>query len=701
MRNIFISAFLVILAASFASAGEVAVENDGPNRLLVTIDASRPETAAVTRGGQSWDLLKISGATYTTQVGYPQVPLFHRLVALPAGKTATVRLLDSTTAPMKDLRVAPWQRSPTRGGKTYPFEINDEVYASDAQWPPEQLVVDDGLVAGGARLLSLKFHPLQIRPGARAATLTTKAQIEIRFVDSGQGGADRVSRSFRTILRDHVLNPAILRMTRDDEPAARENYLIICHDDFCDATMPLAVWKAARGLSVEVVPFSEVGSTVNDLADYLQDRYDESGLDYVLLVGDNVHIPTPSGIWGTPADHIYTTVDGDDYFADFVIGRITGDDADEIALQAAKSVAYEQAPPMIFPGWFTSSINVSGSDFDDDYNAQFCGELTETYGFDNATYYIDSLGTNLRDSAIAAINSGNSWITYFGHGSDTAWTSLNPSMINNHVLELENAGMLPVITSIACSNGAFDRNYDCFAEAWMKSGEQKGAALIFAAARDTPFFYTDELGKYLTQAYFEDGVDTYGQAALEGKLGMYDEFPEGEGSETEEVMQQFHIFGDPQLNPWSAVPASFDALETLILTRSEPAQFDLAINTSAQPVSGAVVHLYNDEIDELQTTGAGGVVSWSFDDQTDLSDVNIVVTKRNFLPLIVKLPVQYSDPTDDDADDDADDDVNDDADDDDLEIDDDTTEDQDDDDEAEPSGSDDDDDNDNGKCGLF
>ncbi len=702
MRIFVIAALLALLATSFAAANEHSVEviYDGDDRLLLQIDINVPEMTTIRRGGEAWNLLNLPGTGHTTRIGYPQLPLIHRFVALPPGMTASVRVLKAKSTIVKSVMIAPWQKPPTRGGKTFPFESDKDVYASTKLWPSKQIIAEKEVVMGGAKLISLVFHPIRVRPANHEATLTTSAVIEVRFEPAAENSRRAISQPFRALLDSRVLNPSALRATRDDEPAGRTGYLIICHDAFCDAAGPLAEWKSARGLAVNLVPFSEIGSTTNDLSDYLAGRYDGAGLDYVLLVGDHDHIPTPCGIWETPADHKYTTVDGDDYLADFIIGRITGNTPEEIDIQVAKSVAYEKHPVADLPDWFASSINISGSDYFDDENAEYCGGLTETYGFANVNYFIDSDETNLLGSVVSAVNAGNSWITYFGHGSTTAWTSLDENMDVSHVLELDNAGMMPVITSIACSNGAFDKNYDCFAEAWMKTGEKKGAALIFAAGRDTPFFYTDELGKALTRAYFEDGIDTYGQAAMQAKLDMYEVFPEPSGMETEEVMQQFHIFGDPHLNPWSAPPIAIEAPGSNTLTRGEPANFEILLQTADGPVADARVHLFNDDIDELLTTDADGIVAVDFGPQIDLSDVDIVVTKRNILPLTGKLPVEYDVPYDDDLDDDdiEDDDVNDDATDDD-DNDDDDDEGTDDDKEIAPSSSSND--SDEGGCGLF
>ncbi|MCL4234364.1 MAG: hypothetical protein KJ042_07585, partial [Deltaproteobacteria bacterium] len=520
------------------------------------------------------------------------------------------------------------------GGSASPFAFDADVYESDALWPASPIRVGEVASIGGARVLPVTIHPVRWRGSANEIEIASRVVLDIAWTRADSGvPAPRVSRAIDGILRRVAIVPTPISDGEDAWLPADGTYLIVCADSLCDAAAPLAEWKARKGFAVEVVPVSDIGEspTAAEIRTYLADRYanDERGLDYVLLVGDIDQMPTFLGLWGTLADHDYTTVDGDDYFADFIVGRLSGNTPDEIAVQVTKTLNYERAPDMADDAWFTSALTISGSDYFDDENAGYCADQAEGYGFPVADRYFQSNGKNTNDNVTASLEAGRSWISYFGHGWEEAWSSVSPQFSNSDAMGLENSGMPPAISSIACSNGAFDWGGDCFAEALMKAGEDKGAAAVFAAARLTPFFYTDSLGKAMARGYFSEGMDSFGAAAFYGKMGMYEEYPEAAGGQTQEVMQHFHIFGDPDLPVWSAVPSAFD--EPVAVWDEIAKTLTVTITQGRGGVEGALVHIFGEGADFAARTDTDGVVTLGYETMP-AEAWDIVVTARNRIP---------------------------------------------------------------------
>ena len=93
---------------------------------------------------------------------------------------------------------------------------------------------------------------------------------------------------------------------------------------------PLLRWKEKLGFQTKLVFIDDIGTTANDIKDYLQNAYDtwENPPEFVVLVGDVsgfIVIPAfyvegsyPPGSWDV-SDHNYTLLDGDDYFPDIFI----------------------------------------------------------------------------------------------------------------------------------------------------------------------------------------------------------------------------------------------------------------------------------------------------------------------------------------------------------------------------------------------
>ncbi|KPK67992.1 hypothetical protein AMJ87_12550, partial [candidate division WOR_3 bacterium SM23_60] len=50
-------------------------------------------------------------------------------------------------------------------------------------------------------------------------------------------------------------------------------YLVITHDNFYNAVMPLAEWKHKKGLPTKVVKLSQIGSSASQIRTYIQTAY--------------------------------------------------------------------------------------------------------------------------------------------------------------------------------------------------------------------------------------------------------------------------------------------------------------------------------------------------------------------------------------------------------------------------------------------
>ncbi len=630
-------ALVLALVSDLATADTLSVQSaPTANGLRLVVDIPEASWGTSDIEGEAWDTLAIDGAGRLTEIGRPALPLVHRLVALPPGVTgADVRVAEVETDLRTGVKIAPWQKPLDRnGGSATPFAFDADAYESGAWWPESPVRAGAVATIGGARVLPVTIHPARWRGADGAVEIATRVVLDISWNGSeGDAISPRVSRAMDGILRRVAIMPTQVADGENAWLPADGAYLIVCEDSLCDAAAPLAEWKARKGFAVEVVPVSDIGDspTAAEIRTYLADRYanDERGLDYVLLVGDIDQMPTFLGLWGTLADHDYTTVDGDDYFADFIIGRLSGETAEEIAVQVTKTLDYERAPVMTDDAWFTSALTISGSDYFDDENAGYCADQAEGYGFPVADRFFQSNGKNTNANVTASLEAGRSWISYFGHGWEEAWSSVSPQFSNTDAVGLENAGMPPVISSIACSNGAFDWGGDCFAEALMKAGEDRGAAAVFAAARLTPFFYTDSLGKAMARGYFAEGMDSFGAAAFFGKMGMYEEYPEGAGGQTQEVMQHFHIFGDPDLPVWSAVPSVFD--EPVAAWDETAKTLSVTIAQGRGGVEGALVHVFGEGADFVARTDAEGMATFAYE-AMPTEAWEIVVTARNRIP---------------------------------------------------------------------
>jgi len=209
-----------------------------------------------------------------------------------------------------------------------------------------------------AILRDLRVVQVTFTPSSRGPTPGEGApSVEVRLralpepgLNEKRRGRSHVSPAFRRLYESTVVNydGGDIDATRPGSAFRRDGdpipfgarYLIIVWDSFEEAIEPLAEWKHVKGVQTTVVRLSDVGSTPADIRAYIQNAYDTWQVppEYVLLVGDTEQIPVHYGL--THTDNYYATVEGSDYLADIMVGRITADTPWHCATQVAKILGY-------------------------------------------------------------------------------------------------------------------------------------------------------------------------------------------------------------------------------------------------------------------------------------------------------------------------------------------------------------------------
>ena len=656
-KAILLCSLFALFVFSFAWAYRVNLGFEDELKVeLISADASKirvqiniPEIQVEDKlvEGQTYQLLTIPGGGWLTQVGNPQLPLVCRFVALPPTSGVRIEVIEEEKETLSGTYlVYPFQKPPMRGDNPNPeiFELNEEIYSQDRVFPGKLVEKGEISILRDLRLAPIKFFPVQVNPQTGEVTVSKRLVVDIHFEGAGENPQlnprNVLTRSFLKTYENFVLNFDQIAGGKD---IVDGSILIITYDNFHDQVQPLADWKHKRGFSTHFVNLSSVGSTNTQIYNYIYNAYHDwpDPPEYVILVGDIDQIPTNNGI-SCITDHKYVTVDGSDYFADIHIGRISVQTPAEATHVITKTLNYRKDPYTVETDWFMQGMTISGSDYVDDQNASICGQFMVDYaGFT----YFDSLWSSQGMATVTQItnrlNQGRSWLVYFGHGGPTSWVSTSPYFTNSHIDALSNGEMLPAIFDVACDNGSFDYYSDCFAEKWIKVGSvgnEKGAVIICASTRGSSFFYSDTLGRGTFKAYFKDSLFHFTPAVNQGKMFMYTYFPEGPGGTTEREMQMYTTFGDPELDPWTAVPESLDVTHPdFVIIGGE--DFTVTVELSSQPLEDALVCLIKDsEVYESARTGPDGQVTLTPAPATPGS-MDLTVTGHNAYPYEITLEV--------------------------------------------------------------
>ena len=447
----------------------------------------------------------------------------------------------------------------------------------------------------------------------------------------------RLSPSLSKVFKNLILN------FEENEDSSPLGYLIITPNSFEDEVQALAEWKEKKGWHVTVATLSQTGSTPTDIKNYISNayHYDSPPPEYVLLIGDKDSLP-PHGTT-TPvstSDYSYTLLDGDDFLAELLIGRLPANTSGELNTMIAKILGYERDPYMDETSWFTRALMVAanypiGMMTTPIPTKQLVKERLLEYGFntvDTVYYPPTSGGAQITSS----INQGVIFVNYRGGDADpNGW--VHPSYDNDDVTGLTNGWKLPVVTSITCLNGNFGYS-TCFGEAWLRAGNQinpRGAVAFFgASAATTSSRWNNCLDMGIYWGFLQENISNLGPALYRGKMEVFVNFP-GDTSWASGSSFYFHTYnllGDPSLDVWTDIP------DTFIVSHSNSIPvgtnyFSVQVqNSSSQPVENVMVSLYKDnEVKEVEFTNSSGQATFNFSTSSQ-DTLYVTVTKHNFKP---------------------------------------------------------------------
>jgi hypothetical protein len=541
--------------ALYAERMDVRVIEDTATTITLRYDFPAYRMQQVDIKGQTFVRPVLEGENHMIITGHPALPDVSRGIMIPGQGEVSVRIMNMTSHDVEGVAIAPSKGTISRAvdPSTIPFTFSD-TYKQDAFWPEEIATAREPHIIRDLRGTIIDVSPFQYNPQTK--TLRVIDSLTLSVTTEGTGGINTMARSKKhsigsaySILMDrHFLNYE--RSTRYDPLSDDGELLIICYDDFLDEIQPFADHKNSIGIITTVVPVSSIGNSEASIAAYIQNVYNSSDLGFVLLVGDAFQVATGSHPYeGGATDPMYGQIAGTDHYPEVIVGRFSAETGAQVTTQVDRSIDYEvnQATQT---AWYHKAIGLAsaeGSGIGDDGEADYehmdvIRQKILNYGFAEVDQVYDTNGGN-STQVTNALHEGRGLINYVGHGSTNAWSTTGYS--NSNVDALQNIGMLPWIVSVACVNGEFD-GPTCFAEGWLRAthnGEPTGAVLAYMSSVNQywaqPMCGQDEIvDLFVVEQYKSCGV-----LAMAGSCQMVDEY----GSSGEDMMDTWHIFGDPTL----------------------------------------------------------------------------------------------------------------------------------------------------------
>jgi len=525
------------------------VLRDEPERILVQVDVNDYQFVPVVIAGRTFQHVVLPGESSLHAAGEPDLPVINRSLVIPDDGVMSVRAVSVEVRDHELIDVAPSKgilyRNTDPAKVPYVF---GGVYGRDEFYPGDVAVLGRPYVLRDHRGIVVQVRPFQYNPARRTLRVLHRITLEVRKTAPGGDNVltrrpSGTSQAFHQIERAHFLNHA----TRGRYAPLSEQgeMLIIAHDAWLPNLQPLVAHKNTVGIPTTAVGVSTIGNTPQAIHAYLKDAYDTGNLAFVLLVGDADEVATPQSSYGA-SDPTYAKLAGNDDYPDVLIGRFSAQTAEDVDTQVQRTIEYELMPATE-QGWFRKALGIGsaegpGDDGEMDYeHIENIRTALLSYGYTQVDQVYDPGATAAQ--VAASLNEGRGIVNYCGHGSADSWVTSNFS--SSDVADLDNAGMLPFIFSVACNNGEFDTG-TCFAESWLrarKGGTPVGAIGMYASSIsqswDPPMAAQDEsIALLTTEQYF-----TFGGLCFAGSSKMMDEY----GSGGVEMFDTWHVFGDPSV----------------------------------------------------------------------------------------------------------------------------------------------------------
>ncbi len=496
------------------------------------------------------------------------------------------------------------------------------------------------------KLLDEEFTPcnskdFNITRGKKNISVLKNLDIEIIPKDAIKK-PDSISQTFLPIYQSLVDNFDSSYLTNLEITPSK--MLLICNPTIVDFLDNFIDWKKAKGISCTVATLDETGNTSSEIKNYIQNAYETWAPDYLLLIGDvNDWYAVPSFYFGSEynvSDHPYTLLEGNDYFPEMIVGRISIDSIMELITIISKILAYEKNPYIAEPDWLTRALLVAGN-----YSSsppipstpikvsRWLREKMFDYGYtqvDTVFFPPTYPGTS---EIINAINNGVGFVNYRGWGDANGWHY--PEFHVSDMADISNGYYIPIMTSFVCNTGDFANAVDpCFGEAWLRLGTpsvpQGGAIFIGPSDLYTSTKYNNSIFSGFYCGVLDEGIFSFGSAVLRGKIELYNNFPlnQSPGDNVEFYFHVYNILGDPSLSMWTKVPEEIDC--TL------PDEISLGTNyleiNFLNLDKGIVTAIKDSEFYELELIEDGYSLLY-LDPETE-GEIEITVTAPNYIPYI-------------------------------------------------------------------
>ena len=643
------------------------------NSLRATFSYGSVESIEISTERGAFSEIAIEGTYASGEMGSPELPASHQLLAVPFGATPRVSVINYTTT---DYRLSDYgigtilPHQPSVRKDQNPDEVefvyNAQAYQTRSLATAPEATIEVQGTMRGIRIGSLVINPVSYNPASNTLRVFNNIEVEVSFDGADRAETERMLLStyspYFDIVYKQMFNYRQIMDVYDDHPdlmAYPVHMIVITPQDYISALQPWINWKIQKGFDVNVVTTAQAGGNYNAIQSYVQNLYN-TGVSqgatptFVILVGDTGQIPgkTSGNATQKVTDLYYGSVDND-YFPDMFYSRMSAENTNQVTAIVNKILQYEQYT-MPDPSYLSNVTLIAG--WDSYWNPRI-GQPTINYAttyYYNTAHGFNQVNTYLQQGQYTGcyntLNTGVGFINYTAHGAETSWS--DPYFTVSNVNALTNTNKYFLAMGNCCLTGNFGYSQPCFGEAMLR-GENK-AAYSYIGSCPVTYWYEDYyfgvgattvMNQTPTQQNSATGVydgiwmdDTYNTVSSITFLGniavCYAHAGNYQTSTTPlYYWQAYHVLGDGSIMPYRVNPTP----NTVSHASSIPSgSSNFAVNAQAGSYVGIS---QNNVLKGAALVPASGSVNVPVSGITSGQPVKIVVTKPQRQPYIQDITV--------------------------------------------------------------
>ncbi len=325
--------------------------------------------------------IAIEGTYASGEIGTPELPASHQLLAVPFGATPQVNVISYTTTDyrLSDYGIGtliPHQPSVRKDQNLdeVEFVYNAAAYQTRSLATMPEATIEVQGTMRGIRIGSLVINPVSYNPAANTLRVFNDIEVEINFVGADRAETERMLLNtyspYFDIVYKQMFNYRQIMDVYDDHPdlmAYPVHMIVITPENYISALQPWINWKIQKGFDVNVVTTAQAGGNYNAIQSYVQNLYN-TGVSqgatptFVILVGDTGQIPgkTSGNATQKVTDLYYGSIDND-YFPDMFYSRMSAENTNQVTAIVNKILQYEQYT-MPDPSYLSNVTLIAGWD---------------------------------------------------------------------------------------------------------------------------------------------------------------------------------------------------------------------------------------------------------------------------------------------------------------------------------------------------